>query len=735
MRGAFSVGRLVAVWCVSAVAVCGQAPTAAKKAATAEDFDKSWKALVASTQRGEWKTAKKRIESLLEEHREAPYVRAKRDDVVLVHKTASFREKTPVPDPKKLVSGKLTVWEPLSGRLKIEYGPESMGDWKKRSKEGSDTYDHPAVFVGPHSIEIKVKRYPTAGQSAPVPGVMVCSNDKSAIRATFGLAQKVVGDYTYGLPAALERFVGERESPDELAKDAGAALAGGPVTLKVTVADTSVTMSTGTKQLLTARKNRDEWGGVLFWSLSELERVVLEGKVEPSWIQGLADAADAEARALFDTGYVPEASGLPTWLFEAAKAPKAAADGPSADPDALPDDLTDEQETLTSKLGREPAVFRRQKLEALTDAQLPAATRFLLLGEARLAYEDYVGAVVDLRAAAKAAPNNVRVLVAFADALCFTGEYEDAADAASKAFAAAPRAGDVGALAARYLFLAGRPEEAKRAREAAIAAGARSKRLDELGPILAKAAHGPDWTRRESVQSDHYEITTDIDRTTASEAAKVLEESYGAYVNLLGRPKGKAPRARVFLFSGEEGYRRYADDVTGDAPMQTAGMYSPVLKQLLIWNLPTREAMFKTVRHEGLHQFLDRQMRDPPIWLNEGLAEYFETVRVVNGSWKKGEVRKDHVPVLVGAAPLEKFLRIDHADFYKGAEANYPQAWSVVHFLLHGTPESKKIYDALYKKLTNGASASAAVDEIFTPEVMSWFQPSYTAHLLKLRAG
>ena len=126
--------------------------------------------------------------------------------------------------------------------------------------------------------------------------------------------------------------------------------------------------------------------------------------------------------------------------------------------------------------------------------------------------------------------------------------------------------------------------------------------------------------------------------------------------------------------------------------------------------------------------------REPPIWLNEGLAEYFESVRIVNGSWKKGGARKDHLAELAAPAPLATFLKFDRSDFYAKAEANYPQAWSVVHFLLHGTPESRKIYDALFKKLANGASASAAVDEVFTPEVMSWFQPSYTAHVLKLRA-
>ena len=56
------------------------------------------------------------------------------------------------------------------------------------------------------------------------------------------------------------------------------------------------------------------------------------------------------------------------------------------------------------------------------------------------------------------------------------------------------------------------------------------------------------------------------------------------------------------------------------------GLYSPALKQLLIWNQPNRKKMLETVRHEGFHQYLDGVMSDPPPWLNEGLAMYYEAL-------------------------------------------------------------------------------------------------------------
>src|SRR5688572_16035759 len=151
------------------------------------------------------------------------------------------------------------------------------------------------------------------------------------------------------------------------------------------------------------------------------------------------------------------------------------------------------------------------------------------------------------------------------------------------------------------------------------------------------------------------------------------------------------PRFRVFLFSGESGYQDYVKAIVGEAAPHTAGLYSPVLKQLLIWNVPRREDMVRTIRHEGFHQFLDRIMENPPTWLNEGMAEFWETAKHEQGKLVGGQTRREHVATLVrgrSALPkLKDFVYGSAGDFYEFAQLRYAQGWALVHFLRKGPRE------------------------------------------------
>jgi len=182
------------------------------------------------------------------------------------------------------------------------------------------------------------------------------------------------------------------------------------------------------------------------------------------------------------------------------------------------------------------------------------------------------------------------------------------------------------------LFYAGRPAETRSLIEEALRNGIPMGNLDPLNRILVRAEKGPVWETTYEFKSRHYHILSDMDVRTCMQAAEVLEKSYDAYTFKLQKVRDlKKRRFRVYLFSGEEGYRSYSMEVLGSGNRDSCGCYSGLLKCLLIRNLPKREDMMVTVRHEGFHQYLDRIMHDPPRWLNEGLAQYYEIARYERG--------------------------------------------------------------------------------------------------------
>jgi len=268
------------------------------------------------------------------------------------------------------------------------------------------------------------------------------------------------------------------------------------------------------------------------------------------------------------------------------------------------------------------------------------------------------------------------------------------------------------------LLLAGRPEEAKTVIDNAVREGITIENLEDLNRQLAKALNGPNWARVYEYESKHYHVFSDIDRETCFQASKLLEDSYTAYTVYLKWIKGlEKKKFRVYLFSGQAGFQAYCEDLQSSAQFWAAGCYIPMLQQLLIWNLPDRAAMMRTVRHEGFHQYLDRVMDDPPIWLNEGLAEYYEIARREGGGWNFGKIHKSHMRELrkpdIRLAPLDEFLYQGAAAFYADPDLHYSQSWAFIHFLRHGPRKYKQCFKKLFEGLQGDLSAREVLDAVF----------------------
>ena len=81
------------------------------------------------------------------------------------------------------------------------------------------------------------------------------------------------------------------------------------------------------------------------------------------------------------------------------------------------------------------------------------------------------------------------------------------------------------------------------------------------------------------------------------------------------------------------------------------------------------------LRHEVAHGYLHSVVPDLPLWLDEGLAEYFELPRGYDG------VHESHVrPRLESMQAVESMTQRDYAE-----------AWAWVHLLLRGDPPRRSV--------------------------------------------
>jgi len=93
------------------------------------------------------------------------------------------------------------------------------------------------------------------------------------------------------------------------------------------------------------------------------------------------------------------------------------------------------------------------------------------------------------------------------------------------------------------------------------------------------------------------------------------------------------------------------------------------------------------LRHECTHALLNATLPVTPLWLDEGLAEYFE---VAPGERAGGN---PHAKYIKWNAYLRQMPRLEDLeqlrDVSEMTRSRYRHAWAWVHFLLHGPPEAR----------------------------------------------
>lgn len=114
-----------------------------------------------------------------------------------------------------------------------------------------------------------------------------------------------------------------------------------------------------------------------------------------------------------------------------------------------------------------------------------------------------------------------------------------------------------------------------------------------------------------------------------------------------------------------------------------------------VLNKPDAIPMVTTIIHEGTHQLMfnrgmQTRLGDVPLWLNEGMANWFETPDLRNGKgWRRpgkvNQARMRQLKKYFAARPgnsIETLISTD--DRFDGAEAfdAYAESWALMHFLI-----------------------------------------------------
>jgi hypothetical protein len=161
---------------------------------------------------------------------------------------------------------------------------------------------------------------------------------------------------------------------------------------------------------------------------------------------------------------------------------------------------------------------------------------------------------------------------------------------------------------------------------------------------------------------------------------------------------------QVYLFEDRDRYERFMAATHPDLPRRRAFFVAQPhlggddLLVYVFWG--DGERIQQDLRHELTHALLHSVLKDVPLWLDEGLAEYFELPPANRG------VNPDHIKHLMFArydlGRLEQLTEVEQM-----TTAEYREAWAWVHLMLNTSEETRKVLIGYLRELRQTRSPGA----------------------------
>lgn len=233
--------------------------------------------------------------------------------------------------------------------------------------------------------------------------------------------------------------------------------------------------------------------------------------------------------------------------------------------------------------------------------------------------------------------------------------------------------------------------------------------------ILPAAAPARDEWRR--LETPHVRVLAHASETTARRIALELERMRRSLLAVVGAPVAERP-VHVLVFASRKEFEPFSPIFEGQ-PGAVPG-YSLVGPQRSYILLADDTGKDSLVRHEYAHVFLNQRYSHLPAWLDEGLAEFFSSLRSTQRESWLGEIPPRHLERLRRGPwlPLNVLFSVTPESPLYGDEASrelfYAQACALTHFLLLGdaTPQFKKLGE-LAQALARGTAATEAIASVF----------------------
>jgi tetratricopeptide (TPR) repeat protein len=237
----------------------------------------------------------------------------------------------------------------------------------------------------------------------------------------------------------------------------------------------------------------------------------------------------------------------------------------------------------------------------------------------------------------------------------------------------------------------------------------------------AASPAGAQWRR---IDSPNFVVIGEVGEGELRGVAKTFEafrETLGRV--LTERAISTAVPTVVIVFPHQRAFTPFWKTVKGK-PIEAAGVFvgGPDVNYIAIQG--DSQLWQQIVFHEYAHVVVANIGRRMPIWVDEGLAEYYSMFELLKDGREArlGLVSPDRLAVLQQATllPLETLLTVDYnSPLYNESNRRntfYLQSWALTHLIIHGEIDRTPQLNAYLEHLSNGLTPKQAWEKAFGPK-------------------
>ncbi|MGH9314841.1 MAG: DUF1570 domain-containing protein [Vicinamibacterales bacterium] len=237
--------------------------------------------------------------------------------------------------------------------------------------------------------------------------------------------------------------------------------------------------------------------------------------------------------------------------------------------------------------------------------------------------------------------------------------------------------------------------------------------------LIATAGAASVWLR---LDTPNFTVVGSVDERELRSVAAEFERFREALGQLLG-PSATATvvPAVVIVFASNRAFEPFRPVYRGK-PIEVAGLFVGT-SDINYIAVVKGDRDVRPILHEYAHLMTANVAPNLPLWLREGLAEYYSTFELRRDGREAvvGRPIEPHVLMLQRAKLLKltELVNVQHdSPLYNEGNRRtvlYAQSWALVHYLLRGEPSRADLVTQYIKAVENGTSANDAWTLTFGP--------------------